>query len=73
MMERQIERIIAENEIRSIQASNLHHPPQSKESLQRINEHIGNLTLVIGEKVTVRRNIHIAPEPDAASKFAKLI
>lgn len=73
MMERQIGRIQAEQEIRSIQASTLTSPPQSKEALKQITEHIGRLTLEIGERVTVRRNIHVAPEPDAAAKFAHLI
>lgn len=73
MMERQIDRIKAEQEIRLIQASSLTSPPQTKEALKQITEHIGRLTLEIGEKVTVRRSIHVAPEPDAAMKFAKLI
>lgn len=73
MMERQIDRIQAEQGIRSIQASVLISPPQSKENLKMINDYVGQLTLDIGEKVTVRRNIHVAPEPDAAEKFAKLI
>lgn len=73
MMERQIDRIQAEQSIRSIQASVLISPPQSKENLKMINDYVGQLTLDIGEKMTVRRNIHVAPEPDAASKFANLI
>lgn len=71
MMLRQIDRILAEQEIRSIQASTLTSPPQSKDQLNKITEHIGRLTLEIGEKVTVRRSIHVAPDPDAAAKFAK--
>lgn len=47
-------------------------PPQSKDGLKLIEEHIGRLTLEIGEKVTVRRNIIVAPDPGAASQFAKL-
>lgn len=72
MMERQIARIQAELEIRSIQLSNLITPPQSKEALKAITEHVGRLTLEIGEKMTVRRSINVAPEPGAAEKFAKL-
>ena len=72
MMERQIGRIQAELEIRSIQVANLTSPPQSKDGLKAITEHIGRLTLEIGEKMTVRRSINVAPEPGAAAKFAKL-
>lgn len=71
MMERQISRIQAENEIRQIQTNCLSSPPQSKENLNAIQEHIGRLTLEIGEKVTVRRDIVVAPEPGVAAKFAK--
>lgn len=71
MMERQIGRIQAENEIRQVQAASLTSPPQSKEALNAVNEHIGRLTLEIGERVTVRRDIVVAPEPGAAAKFAK--
>lgn len=71
MMERQISRIQAENEIRQIQTNSLTSPPQSKEALNSIQEHIGRLTLEIGEKITVRRDIVVAPEPGAAAKFAK--
>jgi hypothetical protein len=72
MMERQIDRIRAENEIRNIQNGLLITPPQSNEHLKRVTERIEALTLEIGEKVTVRRNIIVAPEPGAAAKFAKL-
>jgi len=72
MMERQIDRIQAEQEIRKIQFSTLICPPKTKDAFKAITEHIGRLTLEIGEKVTVRRNIIVAPEPGAAAKFAKL-
>lgn len=72
MMERQISRIQAEQDIRRIQTDILLTPPQSKEGLRLVEEHIGRLTLEIGEKVTVRRNIIVAPDPGAASQFAKL-
>ena len=72
MMERQIARIQAEQDIRRVQTDLLTNPPQSKDSLKLIEEHIGRLTLEIGEKVTVRRNIIVAPDPGAASQFAKL-
>lgn len=73
MMEKQIARIQAENEIRLIQTNMLTQQPQSKEQLQRVTEHIGRLTLDIGEKVTVRRNAIVAPEPGASAKFSKLM
>lgn len=72
MMDRQIGRIQAENEIRQIQTNMLTQQPQSKEQLQRVTEHIGRLTLDIGEKVTIRRNAIVAPEPSASAKFMKL-
>lgn len=73
MMERQIGRIQAENEIRLIQTNMLTQTPQSKEQLQRVTDHVGRLTLEIGEKVTIRRNAIVAPEPAASAKFMKLL
>ncbi|UIS24585.1 hypothetical protein S21ZY_023 [Pseudomonas phage ZY21] len=73
MMERQISRIQAENEIRLIQTNMLTQTPQSKEQLQRVTDHVGRLTLEIGEKVTIRRNAIVAPEQNASAKFMKLI
>jgi hypothetical protein len=73
MMEKQIGRIQAEHEIRNIQSDLLVHPPQSQEQLQRINDHVGRLTLEIGEKVTIRRNAIVAPEPSVSAKFNKLL
>ncbi|UKL14927.1 hypothetical protein hairong_021 [Pseudomonas phage hairong] len=72
MMERQIDRIRAENEIRLISLNTLTSPPETKEQLQNIEAHIGRLTLEIGEKLKVRRNVIVAPEPGAAAKFLKL-
>lgn len=72
MMERQIDRIRAENEIRLIGLNTLTSPPETKEQLRNIEDHIGRLTLEIGEKLTVRRNIFVTPEPGAAAKFLKL-
>jgi hypothetical protein len=73
MMDRQIGRIQAEQEIRRIQGTMLTNPPQSNEQLQRITDYMGRLTLEIGEKVTIRRNAIVAPEPGASAKFAKLL
>lgn len=72
MMERQIARIQAEQEIRRVQTDVLINPPQSKDTLRMVEEHVGRLTLEIGEKVTVRRNIIVAPDPGASAQFAKL-
>lgn len=72
MMERQIDRIRAENDIRQIQMDVLTHPPESKDRLRAIEDHVGRLTLEIGEKLKLRRNILVAPEPGAAAKFLKL-
>lgn len=72
MMERQIARIQAEQDIRTLQTNMLTNPPQSKDTLRMVEEHIGRLTLEIGEKVTVRRNIIVAPDPGARAQFAKL-
>lgn len=73
MMERQIDRIQAEQEIRSIQAAVMTSSISSKEQMKHIEDHIGHLTLQIGEKVTVRRNVIVAPEPGAAAKFNRII
>lgn len=73
MMDRQIDRIRAENDIRELQMKNLATPPKTKEAARLIEDHFGHLTLEIGEKVTVRRNIFVAPEPGASAKFAKLL
>ena len=73
MMDRQIDRIRAENEIRELQLKNLATPPKTKDAARAIEDHFGRLTLEIGEKVTVRRNILVAPEPGASAKFAKLL
>lgn len=73
MMEKQIDRIRAENDIRTIHISGLTNPPQSKDQLQRIEGYISQLSLEIGEKVTVRRNVIVAPESGASAKFNKLI
>lgn len=73
MMDRQIGRIQAENEIRQVQNGMLVHPPQSKDHLQRVNDHIGRLTLEIGEKATIRRNSIVAPEAGASAKFQKIL
>lgn len=73
MMERQIARIQAEAEIRQIQTNMLTQRPQSKEQLQIINDHVGRLTLEIGEKATIRRNAIVAPEAGVSAKFNKLL
>lgn len=72
MMERQIDRIRAENDIRLAQHGTIFASVESNAQLQRINDYIGRLTLEIGEKVTVRRNAIVAPEPDASAKFNRL-
>lgn len=69
MMERQIDRIRAENDIRLAAHDTVFQKIDSNHQFQRVNEHIGRLTLEIGEKVTVRRNAIVAPDPDAAAKF----
>lgn len=73
MMERQIDRIRAEQEIRSVQMKGLINPPQSTDQARRIEEFIGRLTLEIGETARIRRNIYVAPEQGAKEKFLKLI
>lgn len=72
MMERQIDRIRAENEIRQIGIHQLVTPPQSKEHLERITDHCGRLSLEIGEKMTIRRSAIVEPEPGASAKFLRL-
>lgn len=73
MMDRQIDRIRAENDIRLIQINGLTANLKTKEQVKRVEDFIGQLTLEIGEKLTVRRNVMIAPEPGAAAKFNKLV
>lgn len=72
MMERQIDRIRAENEIRQVSLHSAINPPSHASTVQRLNEYIGKLTLEIGDKFTVRRNMFVAPEPDAAAKFRNI-
>lgn len=72
MMERQIDRIKAENDIRQLNLLNLTHPPKSEGLGRMVEEQFGRLTLEIGDKITLRRNVMVAPEPDAAAKFKKL-
>lgn len=73
MMERQIDRIRAEQEIRQVQLFSTITPPQGKEHGTRVEEYVGRLTLEIGETSKLRRNILVAPEPAARDKFLKLI
>lgn len=73
MLERQIERIRAEEEIRSVQRGTMITPPQTTDQSRRIEEYVGRLTLEIGETARLRRNIHVAPEPGAKDKFLSLI
>lgn len=73
MMERQISRIQAENDIRTMTLHSTVTPPQSRESGQRVEEFIGRLTLEIGETAKLRREIFVAPEPSARQKFLKII
>lgn len=72
MMERQIDRITAESEIRRFQSDLTLTKVESKEHGDRIVDYIGQLTLEIGEKQTVRRNAIVDPEPSASAKFLKL-
>lgn len=71
MMERQIDRIRAEETLYQLGMHTAIRAPSSQNELQRLNDYIVKLTLEIGEKFTVRRNMMVAPEPDAAAKFAK--
>lgn len=72
MMERQIYRIEAEEDLRRLGHDTAIHPPTSSTSKQMLTDYIEKLTLQIGEKCTVRRNMIVAPEPDAAAKFLKI-
>lgn len=72
MMERQIDRIKAEETLRELGLHTAIHPPSDQSKAQRLNDYIDKLTLEIGEKFTVRRNVMVAPEPDAAAKFGRL-
>lgn len=73
MLERQIDRIRAENDLRDLQAKILIHPAQSPEQFGRVEEYVGRLTLEIGERATLRRNVYVAPEQDARDKFARIM
>lgn len=72
MMERQIDRIRAEDDIRQVNLHSTITPPSHQSTVQRLNEYLGKLTLEIGDKFTVRRNMLVAPEPDAAAKFRNI-
>jgi len=72
-MNRQIERIRAESELRAVQANLVTSPPDSQAKLNNVNDYISRLTLEIGETSRLRRNIRVAPEPGARAKFLKLI
>ncbi len=71
MMERQIERIRAEEDIRAVNLHSTITPPTSDITLKRLTDYVGRLTLEIGDKFVLRRNMMVAPEPDAAAKFSK--
>lgn len=73
MMERQIDRIRSENDIRQVQLHGRLTPPQSQEQANAIQDYIGQLTLEIGEKATIRRSVVVAPEADAKHKFMRII
>ena len=73
MMTRQIDRIRAEAEIRSVQRECLISPPQTQDQLTKVNEYVGRLTLEIGETAKLRRSIMVAPEADAKDKFMKIM
>lgn len=71
-MERQIDRIRAEQELRQMQIQGLHATLQTNDQARRVEDYIGRLTLEIGETARLRRNIFVAPEEGAKAKFAKL-
>lgn len=73
VMERQIGRIMAAQEIRAAQLQGVYHPPQSHDRVRAIEDFIGRLTLEIGETTQLRRNIFVAPEAGAKAKFEKLL
>lgn len=71
-MERQIDRIRAEQDLRTLNLQVAVVPPKNQTVLDRVTATIEKLTLEIGDKFTVRRNIFIAPEPGAAAKFNRI-
>lgn len=73
LMERQIDRIRAEQELRSLQMQGLYSQPTTNDQVRRVEDYVGRLTLEIGETARLRRNIFVAPEEGAKAKFAKLI
>lgn len=73
LMERQIDRIRAEQELRQMQIQGLHATLQTNDQARRVEDYIGRLTLEIGETARLRRNIFVAPEEGAKAKFEKLM
>lgn len=72
-MERQIDRIRAEQELRSLQIQGLYGELKTNDQARRVEDYVGRLTLEIGETARLRRNIFVAPEEGAKAKFEKLM